>query len=41
VRSTVESTDRVNGTETTSIVREEFALRREGGVWRIDQVTRI
>jgi len=41
VRSTVQSTDRVNGTETTAIVREEFALRREGGVWRIDQVTRI
>lgn len=41
VRSTVESTDRVNGTETKTLVREEFVLSREGGVWRIDQVTRI
>jgi hypothetical protein len=41
VRSLVASTDRVNGQDVTTQVQEEFVLRKEGGAWRIDQVTRI
>jgi hypothetical protein len=41
VRSTVSSTDRVNGQDVTTQVSEEFVLRNENGAWRIDQVARL
>jgi hypothetical protein len=41
VRSTVETTDLVNGAQATTTVSEEFTLRRENGAWRIDRVSRV
>lgn len=41
VHSVVETTDRVNGRNTTTQVAEEFDLIRENGAWRIDRVQRL
>jgi predicted lipid-binding transport protein (Tim44 family) len=41
VRSTVETTDRVNGQNVTKQVSEEFVLHAEDGAWRIDQVSSV
>jgi hypothetical protein len=41
VRSVVRTTDRLGGQDVTTQVSEEFVLHREGGAWRIDQVTRL
>jgi hypothetical protein len=41
VRAVVTTTDRINGQDNTTQVAEQFNLRMEDGVWRIDEVTRL